>query len=59
MARKFCRFFDSTELVEGEIIGVGGDKANHAFFVIEVEGRYVAKYIDLVYPVKKLKKKKK
>lgn len=59
MARKFCSFYDSTGLVEGEIIGVGGDKSEDAFLVIEVDGRYVARGIDWVYPVKKLSKKRK
>lgn len=62
MARHFCKFrknFSAREY-EGEIVGIGGQNAANAFFVIKSDNSFYSIDIDDCRPIKKpIAKKKK
>jgi hypothetical protein len=63
MAKEFCKYYSSIYPFDrkvGEIIGIGGNDASHAFFVIKpLEGEhYITRDVDTCEIIRKDKRKK-
>ena len=63
MAKEFCKYFSTVypfDMKVGEIIGIGGNDASNAFFVIKpLEGeRYITRDVEDCEIIRKEKRKK-